>query len=80
MRVTVSDLALKETTHRLFPESKNRSARIHKKLVKRHGGEFVKVPCMWKIGDHIIAHPSLYAQLKEAVVPQSTPPGPRRFW
>lgn len=68
LRILYSPFALKETTERLFPESRHRSRRIHKKLVKRHGGEFRKVPCMWRVGAEIIAHPSYAAQLK-ALVP-----------
>lgn len=58
-----SDVCLRETTERLFPVSKNRSRRIHKKLVKRHGGEFRKVPAIFKTPAGLICHPSLYAEV-----------------
>lgn len=60
----VSELAVKDTDERLFPESKNRSRRIHKKLVKRFGGVFRKEPCAYQTPQGYIIHPTLYAQLK----------------
>lgn len=65
VRIFVSPLALEETKERLFPESRHRSARIHKKLLKRFGGEFRRHPCMWRLpsGD-IVAHPDVYARLR----------------
>lgn len=65
VQIIMSEAALKETDVRLFPESKNRSARIRKKLIKRFGGEFRKVPCIYRRGDKLVAHPSLYYQLRE---------------
>ena len=59
--IIVSDHALAETDERLFPFSRNRSRRIHKKLVKRFGGEFRKVPTIWKTPRGIIMHPERYA-------------------
>lgn len=64
LEIVVSDLALKDSDVRLFPESKHRSRRIHKKLVKRFGGEFRKVPCIWRMADKILMHPTLYAELQ----------------
>lgn len=63
-RIVFTYTALAETTERLFPTSRNRSRRIHKKLVKRHGGEFRKQPAMWQVGDTIYAHPSFEARIK----------------
>lgn len=71
MLIVYSEYALKSTAERLFPASKNRSKRIHKKLVKRFGGEFRMVPAMWRIHDKIIAHPSFRSQL-EAKVKETT--------
>ncbi|WP_027578520.1 hypothetical protein [Bradyrhizobium sp. Ai1a-2] len=69
-RVLFTTSALKETTERLFPASRHRSRRIHKKLVKRFGGEFRKEPAMWQVGGTIYAHPALKVrfeqQLKQA--------------
>ena len=65
MPVIVSNMALKETKERLFPVSRHRSKRIHKKLVKRYGGEFRKVPVVWRTIDSIIMHPELYEQMKK---------------
>jgi len=64
IRITVSEYALESTDERLFPASQNRSRRIHKKLVKRFGGEFRKVPCIWRMGHDFIAHPTMYARLQ----------------
>ncbi len=66
LRITFSPLALRETTERPFPESRHRSKRIHKKLIKRFGGEFRKVPCMWRTPYGIVAHPSYKAALLQA--------------
>jgi hypothetical protein len=76
MRVIFSPYALETTQERLFPESKHRSRRIHKKLVKRFGGEFRQVPAMWRVGDELIAHPSFKARL-EAAIPLTDPPDRR---
>lgn len=64
IRIAQSIYALKDTDVRLFPASKNRSARIRKKLIKRFGGEFKKVPCVFSLpnGD-LIAHPAMHAEL-----------------
>lgn len=67
LRVIVSQNALEETTERLFPESKHRSARIRKKLIKRHGGEFRKAPAMFRTVDSLIVHPALHAELQAAI-------------
>lgn len=65
MRIIFSEVALENTEERLFPESKHRSKRILKKLVKRHGGEFRKKPCIWRSGSTLIAHPSFRAKLQQ---------------
>lgn len=64
MPIIISDRALQDTTERLFPASKNRSRRIHKKLVKRYGGEFQKKPVAFRMGDSFIIHPAVYETLK----------------
>lgn len=63
-RVIFSEHVLDATQERLFPESKNRSARIRKKLVKRHGGEFRRVPAIWLAWNGVLyAHPSMRERL-----------------
>ena len=62
--IILSNAALKEGTERLFPESRHRSKRVHKKLIKRFGGEYRKVPTIWEIPGSLIIHPTLYADLK----------------
>ncbi len=56
--------ALEKTEQRLFPSSKHRSKRILKKLIKRFGGEFKMKPCMFQMGNIIIAHPVFRAELQ----------------
>lgn len=56
-----------EPSGRLFPESRHRSRRITKKLVKRHGGEFIMKPCSYMMGDTIVAHPSIAKELREGI-------------
>jgi hypothetical protein len=68
IQMIVSEVALKESNVRLFPASKNRSARIHKKLVKRFGGEFKKVPAIWQIEDRLVVHPALMHTVRQAIV------------
>lgn len=52
------------TDERLFPYSRHRSARIHKKLVKRFGGEYRQKPVAYQFGDNLIIHPELSARLR----------------
>ena len=68
--VRFSEHALEDTDERLFPESRYRSARVRKKLIKRFGGEFRKQPCIWKIkdpmfGEMIVAHPAHRAAFQD---------------
>lgn len=68
MPIIVSEYALEETDERLFPASRHRSRRVHKKLVKRFGGEFRKVPCIWRTPQGLVAHPTMYARLQAEVI------------
>lgn len=72
MRIIYSTHALRETKDRLFPQSRHRSRRIHKKLVRRFGGEFRKVPAIWQTADTIIAHPSFQREIENATVTASS--------
>jgi hypothetical protein len=65
--IIVSEVALETTDQRLFPASKNRSRRIHKKLVKRFGGESRKVPTIFRTPQGLICHPVMYAKLRQAL-------------
>lgn len=59
-KIVVSD-------ERLFPASRHRSRRIHKKLVKRYGGEYrIKhEPVAYVLDGHtLVCHPSIYEELK----------------
>lgn len=61
LRIFYSPMALKETTERLFPASRHRSKRIHKKQEAREAT------------DGIVAHPSFAAALKAQI--SDRPPG-----
>lgn len=74
IQLIVSPHALKDSDVRLFPESKNRSKRIHKKLVKRFGGEFKKVPAIWQIEDRLVVHPSLMHSVRQAIASERKEP------
>lgn len=63
-RVICTPMALEPTQERLFPESRHRSARIRKKLIKRHGGEFRMRPAIWRVENVIFAHPALRPQIE----------------
>lgn len=71
--IHVTPYALKDSERRLFPESKHRSKRIRKKLIKRHGGEFQKVPAIYQIRnahgfvESVIMHPDNVAALKQEI-------------
>lgn len=65
--IMVSEHALQDTDQRLFPVSRHRSKRVHKKLIKRFGGEFKRVPCIYKTPQGMVAHPTMYAQLKREI-------------
>lgn len=47
-----------------FPPSPHRSARLHKKLVKRFGSYEKRVPATLTVGDTMFCHPAHYAALK----------------
>ncbi|MGR4927229.1 hypothetical protein ACIPUD_10485 [Bradyrhizobium sp. CAR08] len=66
-RFIITPNAVKDTEQRLFPVSRNRSRRIHKKLVKKFGGEFRKVPCIIQIGDTMYVHPAVEAELNKRI-------------
>jgi len=55
--------ALAQTEERLFPESRHRSKRIRKKLIKRFGGEFAMKPAAFRVGNRLIVHPAIAAEL-----------------
>lgn len=67
MQVIVSPHALEETKERLFPENEYRSARVHKKLIKRFGSEFRKRPCIFKMADTIVMHPERYSEFRKSI-------------
>jgi hypothetical protein len=68
-RIIESRHALEASAERLFPTSRHRSARVRKKLIRRHGGEFRMVPCMFidKVNGVVFAHPERVADLRAAL-------------
>jgi hypothetical protein len=72
IRIIFSVHALEATTERLFPESKHRSKRIRKKLIKRFGGEFRMQPCIFQTPAGIVAHPSFRARIEAATLPATS--------
>ena len=68
VRIVVSEHALEETDVPLFPVNPDRKPRVQKKLLKRFGSQFKRVPCIWTTADGgIVCHPSMYEQLKRRV-------------
>lgn len=48
---------------RLFPDSRHRSKRIWRKLVRRHGAEYREVPAAFRTPAGLVLHPDLLAAL-----------------
>lgn len=67
LRLLISEAALQDSDVRLFPASRHRSRRIHKKLIRRFGGEFKRVPCIYQMGDTLLAHPVMAHRLKQEI-------------
>jgi hypothetical protein len=65
--IVLTPHALEKTKERLFPFSKHRSMRMHKKLCKRYGGEFVQKPTAFFTKDRLYVHPTLYEEFKRHV-------------
>lgn len=71
MRIIETANALEKTKERLFPESKHRSPRIRKKLVRRYGAEFRMKPTAWIAnGDTLIVHPVLASEIRKQIAVQ----------
>lgn len=67
MPIYFTETVLEKTTERLFPESKNRSKRILKKLIKRFGGEYRMKPAIFKIDGKLYCHPANRAALEQII-------------
>jgi hypothetical protein len=65
--VAVSYLAVRRGSRRLFPESRHRSARIHKKLCRRWGGEYALEPAVFNLGSVVLVHPAMFERVLEAL-------------
>jgi hypothetical protein len=57
-------------TEWLFPPSKNRSRRIHKKLMKRFGRQTVQHPAVYQVHGTLYAHPSFRDKLEQRITKQ----------
>ncbi len=57
-QIFYSEYVMGPGDERLFPESRHRSARIKKKLVKRFGGEFKMAPAIYETPEAFYAHSS----------------------
>jgi hypothetical protein len=76
--VFVSDHVVEATQERLFPESRHRSNRIRKKLIKRFGIEFKMVPCIFQSPQGFYMHPKMWEKVKLALIQKSyAPPASR---
>lgn len=63
MNIIFDSNCTKNTKERNFPESKHRSKRILKKLLKRYKHEFKQEPAMFQTNDFIISHPIFKQEL-----------------
>ena len=48
-----------------FRDSKNRSRRVYKKLLKKFKGQYYDRPCAFVVGDKMIVHPEIMKKIKE---------------
>lgn len=67
VRVIYHEAAMVEGKERLFPASRNRSARVRKKLIRRYGREFRLEPGCLQTPYGFVIHPSLRAAFEAAV-------------
>jgi hypothetical protein len=61
IKIIESSLATEEVYN--FQISKNRSRRLHKKLLKRYGTQSLRHPGAYMMGGKIIAHPEIIKKL-----------------
>lgn len=64
LRIMYSDIVMDRTGKRLFPESRHRSKRILKKLIKRFGYERELAPAILKLGNVFYVHPHFKDELE----------------
>jgi hypothetical protein len=67
LRIFYSEHIMDRTGPRLFPESRHRSKRILKKLIKRFSGEFELAPAIVKSGNVFYVHPHFKEELEGSV-------------
>ena len=56
-----------------YPQGPLRSARLWKKLTKRLGPASKRAPCAYQMGNTLIVHPEIYAQMKDKLAAQEPP-------
>lgn len=49
-----------------FPQSKHRSRRVYKKLIKRHGCQYYERPAAYMISGKLAAHPDVIKAMIES--------------
>lgn len=64
--IYVSDAA-KENIGVYFEDSRHRSRRTYKKLIKRFGGQIIWRPCILNVAGKIYAHPAVEKELRESM-------------
>jgi len=62
----ISDPLIFQTCYN-FPLSKNRSNRLHKKLINKHGEQDYKIPGAIQMHGKIYAHPEVIEKINERV-------------
>lgn len=67
LEIVETSMAVTATGERLFPQSRNRSKRIHKKLVRRFGGEYALEPGIIAHGNTIYIHPLKIKEFKKEI-------------
>jgi hypothetical protein len=63
VKIIESPLATEEVYN--FPLSKNRSKRLHKKLLKRYRAQTFRRPCAYMISGDLYAHPEIVMKMAE---------------
>lgn len=66
LKVVITDHALADDGWNFRP-SRNRSARIHKKLMKRFGSMSKRVPSSYQMGSTLFIHPAMWEKLLSRV-------------
>jgi hypothetical protein len=63
IKIIESPLATEEVYN--FPLSKNRSKRLHKKILKRYGTQTFRRACAYMISGNLYVHPEIIKKMAE---------------